>query len=74
MILGSFSANMAFGSIASIAVVLGAIYLLWSYQRMAHGPVHEEHRSLPDVSIREVAVVVREVEEGCAACVFLAHE
>jgi NADH-quinone oxidoreductase subunit M len=57
VIVGSFSANMAFGSIASVAVVLGAIYLLWSYQRMAYGPVHEEHRSLPDVSLREVAVL-----------------
>ena len=40
-----------------ISVELGAIYLLWSYQRMAYGPVHEEHRFLPDVSLREVAVL-----------------
>jgi NADH-quinone oxidoreductase subunit M len=57
VIVGSFSVNMAFGSIASVAVVLGAIYLLWSYQRMALGPVHEEHRGLADVSVREVAVL-----------------
>nr|MDP9327641.1 NADH-quinone oxidoreductase subunit M [Actinomycetota bacterium] len=57
VIVGSFSANMAFGAIASTGVVLGAIYLLWSYQRMAYGPVREEHRSLPDVSVREVAVL-----------------
>jgi NADH-quinone oxidoreductase subunit M len=38
-------------------VVLGAIYLLWSYQRMALGPVHEEHKGLADVSVREVAVL-----------------
>ena len=25
---------------------------------MAYGPVHEEHRILPDVSLREVAVLV----------------
>jgi NADH-quinone oxidoreductase subunit M len=57
VILGSFSANMAFGAVASVAVVLGAIYLLWSYQRMAYGPVREEHRALPDVSVREIAVL-----------------
>jgi len=57
VIVGSFSANMTFGAVASVAVVLGAIYLLWSYQRMAYGPVHEEHRFLPDVSLREVAVL-----------------
>ena len=38
-------------------MVLAAIYLLWSYQRMAFGPVREEHRSLPDVSLREVVVL-----------------
>ena len=57
VIVGSFSANMAFGAVASVAVVLGAIYLLWSYQRMAYGPVREEHRSLPDLTVREVAVL-----------------
>jgi NADH-quinone oxidoreductase subunit M len=46
-----------FGALAATAVVLAAIYLLWSYQRMAFGPVREEHRSLPDVSLREVVVL-----------------
>ena len=31
-----------------------AIYMLWAYQRMFHGPVHEEHRRLPDLTLREV--------------------
>jgi NADH-quinone oxidoreductase subunit M len=57
VIVGSFSVNMAFGAIASTGVVLAAIYLLWSYQRMAYGPVREEHRSLPDLTAREVAVL-----------------
>ncbi len=57
VILGSFGANKVFGSLAAVAVVLAAIYLLWSYQRMAHGEVHEEHRHIPDVSIREVAIL-----------------
>ena len=38
-------------------MILAAIYLLWSYQRMAYGPVHDEHRNLPDVSLREVVVL-----------------
>ena len=55
-------------------MVLAAIYLLWSYQRMAYGPVREEHRPLPDVSLREVVVlapvlalllVVRRVPRSC---------
>src|SRR5439155_5998777 len=57
VVLGSFATNRVFGSLAAVAVVLAAVYLLWSYQRMAHGPVHAEHRHLPDVSLREVAIL-----------------
>jgi len=57
VVLGSFAANRVFGSLAATAVVLAAIYLLWSYQRIAHGPVRPEHRSLPDLSLREVAIL-----------------
>jgi NADH-quinone oxidoreductase subunit M len=57
VIIGTFAVNHWFGVFASVAVVLGAIYLLWSYQRMALGEVREEHRGLKDVSAREVAVL-----------------
>lgn len=57
VIVGTFAVSHWFGSLAAVAVVLSAIYLLWSYQRMAYGPIHEEHRHLPDVSLREVAVL-----------------
>ncbi len=58
VIVGTFAVSPWFGSLAALAVILAAIYLLWSYQRMAQGPVREEHRYLPDVSLREVAVLV----------------
>jgi NADH-quinone oxidoreductase subunit M len=57
VIVGTFAVSNWFGALAATAVVLAAIYLLWSYQRMAFGPVREEHRLLPDVSLREVAVL-----------------
>jgi len=57
VILGSFAVNEWFGALAAVAVVLAAIYLLWSYQRMAYGPIHEEHSLLPDVNLREVLVL-----------------
>jgi NADH-quinone oxidoreductase subunit M len=57
VIVGSFAVNRWFGALATVAVVLAAIYLLWSYQRMALGPIHEEHRLLPDVNLREVLVL-----------------
>jgi NADH-quinone oxidoreductase subunit M len=58
VIVGTFAVSHWFGTLAATAVVLAAIYLLWSFQRMAYGPIHEEHRGLPDVSLREVAVLV----------------
>jgi len=39
--------------------VLGAIYMLWMYQRVFLGPVTaEENKSLRDLTAREVAVFV----------------
>jgi NADH-quinone oxidoreductase subunit M len=57
ILLGTFIANKAFAVIAVTAVVLGAIYLLWAYQRAMHGTVHEEHRRLSDLSVREYAIL-----------------
>ena len=57
VIVGTFAVSSWFGALAATAVVLAAIYLLWSYQRMALGPVREEHRLLPDLSLREVVVL-----------------
>ena len=57
VILGTFARNRAFGAIAAIGVVLAAIYLLWAYQRMAHGPVPAKHANYPDLSAREYALL-----------------
>ena len=58
MILGTFAVSHWFGAVAALGVILAAIYLLWSYQRMAYGPVHDEHTGLPDLCLREVVVLV----------------
>jgi NADH-quinone oxidoreductase subunit M len=39
VILGTFAANRGFAVVAAIGIVLTAIYLLWAYQRIMHGPV-----------------------------------
>jgi NADH-quinone oxidoreductase subunit M len=57
VIVGTFAVSHLFGALAATAVILAAIYLLWSYQRVAYGPVRDEHRHLPDLSVREVAVL-----------------
>lgn len=43
---------------AAFGIVLAAVYLLWAYQRVFHGPVTiEENRNQPDLSAREIAAV-----------------
>jgi NADH-quinone oxidoreductase subunit M len=57
VIAGTFAVSHWFGSLAAVAVVLAAVYLLWSYQRMAYGPIRDEYRGLRDVTRREVLVL-----------------
>ncbi len=57
IIVGTYSANHVFGIIAATGVVLSAIYLLWSYQRMMHGPINEKHAHHPDLDRREIAIL-----------------
>jgi NADH-quinone oxidoreductase subunit M len=42
VIVGTFGANHAWGSIAAVGVLLSAIYFLWAYQRSMHGPISPE--------------------------------
>ena len=43
---------------AAFGIVLAAIYLLWAYQRVFHGPVDkEENRSFADLKLRETAML-----------------
>jgi NADH-quinone oxidoreductase subunit M len=59
VLLGTFEVDKVFAVIAVTALVLGAVYLLWSYQRMMHGELRNpEHRALPDLSRRETVILV----------------
>jgi NADH-quinone oxidoreductase subunit M len=45
---------MIYGILAASGVIWGACYLLWMYQKVFYGPmVHDENRTLPDISFRE---------------------
>jgi NADH-quinone oxidoreductase subunit M len=51
---GAFLRDPWWGSLAAFGVILSAVYLLWSYQRLIYGPVTlEKNQSLPDASLRE---------------------
>ena len=58
VVLGAFATNRLLGTLAVTGVVLGAIYMLWAYQRTFQGPVPERFRSLTDMVPRELAAVV----------------
>ncbi len=57
--LGIFKANIWYAVIAATGTVLGAMYMLWMYQRAFFGPLEDEKiMKLPDLNIREVAYII----------------
>jgi NADH-quinone oxidoreductase subunit M len=48
-----------FAVVASLGVILSAVYMLFMFQRVMFGPVtHPENDTLPDLRLREWAVFV----------------
>jgi NADH-quinone oxidoreductase subunit M len=59
ILLGAFETQRAFAVFAALGVILGAVYMLWLYQRMMFGDItHEANRQLTDLCGREIAVLV----------------
>jgi len=59
ILIGVFQYHHAWASWAASGAVLSAIYLLWSYQRVALGEVsNDKNRALPDASGRERLILV----------------
>ena len=59
ILLGAFKASTLLGIIATLGVVLAAVYMLWMFQRVVWGEVtHKENQDLSDLSIREWVVLV----------------
>jgi NADH-quinone oxidoreductase subunit M len=57
-LLGAFLAHRVYAVLAVGGVILGAVYLLWAYQRMWHGPLErEENAGMADLSGREWAIL-----------------
>jgi NADH-quinone oxidoreductase subunit M len=57
VLVGTFSKYQWAAIIASTALVLSALYMLLTYQRMMTGPVREHVRGLPDMNPREAWVM-----------------
>ncbi len=57
VLIGTFTRYPAFAVIASAALVLSAIYILWLYQRMMTGSVTDGNEKVRDLRPRELLVV-----------------
>ncbi|MGW7020401.1 NADH-quinone oxidoreductase subunit M [Streptomyces decoyicus] len=57
VLVGTFSRYPVIGIIATLGIVLAALYVLVLYQRTMTGPVKAEVKSMPDLRVRELVVV-----------------
>jgi len=59
ILLGTFEAHRIFAILAAIGIILGAVYMLWMYQRVMYGDVtHDVNRQLSDLNGREIALMI----------------
>jgi len=56
--LGAFQTYKILTIIAVFGVVLGASYMLWTFQRVFFGPLKDKYKSLPEISFREMFTLV----------------
>ena len=57
VLLGTFITHRWWAVVATTGVVLGAVYLLWAYQRVFHGPAQAINQGVRDMSWAERAAV-----------------
>ncbi len=58
ILAGSWANHPGAVVVAGLGIILGAVYMLWMFQRVFWGPVHvESNRTLRDISFRELCVV-----------------
>ncbi|MDT7573501.1 MAG: NADH-quinone oxidoreductase subunit, partial [Actinomycetota bacterium] len=58
VLIGTFGRHRFLGVVATLGIVLAALYILIAYQRTMTGPItNEANRSMPDLSTREKVVI-----------------
>jgi NADH-quinone oxidoreductase subunit M len=58
ILLGTFQSHLAWAVPATVGVLVAAAYLLAFVGRVFHGPLRDDLRTLPDLRLREYAVLV----------------
>jgi len=59
ILLGVFKSNYIYSALGATGLILGAVYMLWAYQRVMFGPLDKpENKFLRDLSVREIMVLL----------------
>ena len=58
ILLGSFAAHRWWAVVAATGVILAALYLLWAYQRVFHGPAEGDNATMSDLNAKEGLVLL----------------
>ncbi len=59
VLLGAFKVNYWFSAVGATGLILGAVYMLWAYQKVMFGPLLKNvNKELIDVNFREIALMV----------------
>ncbi len=59
VLVGTYAQNRTFAAIAATGMILGAVYMLWMYQRVFLGKVtNPANAGIPDVGVRERCVLI----------------
>ena len=59
ILLGAFRAKAWYAIVGATGVILGAVYMLWMFQRLMFGPLENpENQKLKDLNAREIAILV----------------
>jgi NADH-quinone oxidoreductase subunit M len=54
VLLGAFKSFQTLTILCATGIVLGAGYMLWTFQRVFLGPLNEKYANLPEISPREI--------------------
>jgi NADH-quinone oxidoreductase subunit M len=57
VLVGTFVRYPWVGVIATLGIILAAVYVLWLYQRTMTGPAVDEVRGMPDLNARELLAI-----------------
>ncbi|MEM7141818.1 MAG: NADH-quinone oxidoreductase subunit M [Actinomycetota bacterium] len=56
-LLGAFAAHRWWAVVAATGVIIAALYLLWAYQRVFHGPAEGENAEMKDLTLKEAFIM-----------------